>query len=139
MELTITSVDHAPPELHDQMPVVVELLRKIPGDDRPDYWIGRVKKPIEWIDDNIPRRVTHLVLAARWEGTSIEPGEENLPIGIGYVTDASMLNDEKVDFDKMRYVAIGLATETGGGTKPKKLEGILSGTIGKAFGVGRSD
>ena len=36
MELHVTSVDYAPEELHDQVPLVFELLREIPGSDRPD-------------------------------------------------------------------------------------------------------
>ncbi len=47
MELHVTSVDYAPEELHDQVPLVFELLREIPGSDRPDYWIGRCKTPIQ--------------------------------------------------------------------------------------------
>ena len=134
MELHVTSVDYAPEELHDQVPLVFELLREIPGSDRPDYWIGRCKKPIQWIDGN--KEITHVVIAARWEGTRIEPHAENLPIGISYVTDDSVLTDEVLDFDKCSYVAIGISHETAGDPPPKKHEGILAGTIGRFFGKG---
>jgi len=46
MELTITGVDYAPEELDEQTPLVVKLLREMPGDDRPDYWLGELKTPI---------------------------------------------------------------------------------------------
>jgi len=134
MELHVTSVDYAPEELHDQVPLVFELLREIPGSDRPDYWIGRCKKPIQWIDGN--KEITHVVIAARWEGTRIEPHVENLPIGISYVTDDSVLTDEVLDFDKCSYVAIGISHETAGDPPPKKHEGILAGTIGRFFDKG---
>lgn len=136
MELTITSVDYAPEELDKQTPLVVHLLREMPGDDRPDYWLGEVETPIKWIHDNFEIEITHLILAARWEGTRIEPNVKDLPVGIAFVTDQSLLNDEKLDFKKCSYVAIGISYETGGGKPVKKNENILSGTIGRFFGMG---
>jgi len=136
MELQVTDVDYAPEELYDQVPLEFELLREIPGTDRPDYWIGKCKIPIRWIDDNFEKEITHVVVAARWEGTRIEPHAENLPIGISYVTDESILTDEVLDFNKCSYVAIGISHETAGGATAKKHEDILAGTIGKFFGIG---
>ena len=91
MELTITGVEYSPVELDEQIPLVVTLLREMPGDDRPDYWLGELKTPIMWIDKNHERKITHIILAARWKGTRIEPNVKNLPVGIAYVTDASLL------------------------------------------------
>lgn len=136
MKLTITSVDYASAELYDQVPFDVELLRQLPGDDRPDYWLGHAVKPIRWVDDNVEKTVSHVVVAARWVGTQIAPGVQNLPIGIAFVTDESLLNDDHFELNKGKYVAIGLAHETGGGQMPKNLTGILAGTIGRAFGTG---
>lgn len=87
MQLTITSVDYAPEDLYDQVPMMVDLIREIPGHDRPDYWLGALKTPIRWLVENQVREVTHLVVAARWEGTRIDVGVQSLPIGIAYVTD----------------------------------------------------
>jgi hypothetical protein len=137
MKLKITSVDHAPSELHDQVPFAVKLLRQLPGPDRPDYWLGEIEGGLRWIDANIEREVRHVILAARWVGTQIEPHVEHLPIGIAYVTDAAQLQDAAVSFEKCKYVAIGLASEVEGGRKPKPLTQILAGTIGRAFGMGR--
>ena len=137
MQLTITSVDYAPEDLYDQVPLVVDLIREIPGDDRPDYWLGSVQRPIRWLVDNHVRQVTHLVLAARWQGTAIVAGVESLPVGIAYVTDQSVLDDARLDLTKCAYVAIGLSTETRGGTKPKTLKDVLAGTIARAFGTGK--
>ena len=136
MQLTVTSVDYAPEELYEQTPFVVDLLREIPGPDRPDYWLGKLQRPIRWLDNNLERQITHLVLAARWQGTQIKAKVENLPIGIAYVTDDSQLSESSIDFTKCKYIAIGLATETQSGKKPKRLTKILSGTIGRAFGMG---
>ena len=139
MQLTITQVDHAPSELHEQIPLVVKLVREIPGEDRPDYWLGEAKSPIRWIDDNHETEVTHVIVAARWEGTRIEAGVKNLPVGIAYVTDQSLIGDSSLDFSKCAYVAIGIAHETGRDRHAEKLrDTILPGTIGRFFGKGGS-
>lgn len=138
MQLTISLVDYAPGDLYDQVPIVADLIREIPGEDRPDYWIAKVQHPITWLKDNIPQEITHLILAARWQGTSIAPGVENLPVGIAYVTDLSLLDDGHLDFKKCAYVAIGISTETSGDKPLKKLRSILTGSIARAFGTGTS-
>ena len=97
MQLTITTVDYAPADLCEQVPIVVNLIRQMPGDDREDYWVGVLKTPIRWLVENRIRQVTHLVVAARWQGTSITKGVKNLPIGIAYVIDESILNDARLD------------------------------------------
>ena len=139
MQLTITSVDYAPRDLHEQVPIVVDLIREIPGDDRPDYWLAALKTPIRWLVENHVREVTHLVIAARWEGTTIGAGAQSLPIGIAYVTDQSVLDDEHLDLAKCAYVAIGLSSESGDGVEPRPLRDILAGTIARAFGTGRRE
>ena len=136
MQLTITSVDYAPGDLYDQTPLVIDLIREIPGSDRPDYWIGKSQKPIKWIVDNIEKEITHVVLAARWEGTTIDYGAEHLPVNIAYVTDQTLLDDQKLDFEKTEYVAIGVSEETSGGKPARKLTSIIGGTIGRSFRKG---
>lgn len=138
MQLTITSVDYAPEDLYEQVPLVVNLVREIPGDDRPDYWLGALQTPVRWLVDNHAREVTHLVVAARWQGTAIAPGAENLPVGIAYVVDQSVLDDTHLDLAKCAYVAIGISMETSGGAQPKSLKEILAGNIARAFGTGNS-
>ncbi len=138
MQLTITTVDYAPEDLYEQVPFVVDLIRQVPGNDRPDYWVGALQVPIRWLVDNQVREVTHLIVAARWQGTAIAPGAENLPVGIAYVTDPSVLNDEHLDLAKCAYVAIGISTDTGGGAKAKPLKEVLAGRIARSFGTGKS-
>jgi hypothetical protein len=136
MQLTISSVDYAPEELDDQLPIVTELVREIPGDDRPDYWLACTARPIRWISDNIDHTITHLVLAARWQGTHIEPGVEHLPIGIAYVTDDTLLDDSRLDLNKCEYIAIGIASDTSGDHSVRPLTSTLGGRIARAFGTG---
>ena len=138
MRLTITSVDYAPEDLDEQVPLVVDLIREIRGDDRPDYWLGVVRPPVRWLVDDHVREVTHLVVAARWQGTAIAPGAKHLPVGIAYVLDQSLLDDTRLDLAKCKYVAIGIATETGAGNAPEPLTEILGGNIAPGFGMGES-
>ena len=51
-------------------------------------------------------------MAARWEGTRIDPGVKDLPVGIAYVNNETSLDNEKLDFKKCAYVAIGISHET---------------------------
>ena len=55
MRLTITSVDYNPPELTDQTPFSLAIMRRIPGPDRPDYWLGHLDAPLRWLDANFER------------------------------------------------------------------------------------
>ena len=139
MELIIESVDYAPTELYEQCPIIVELMREIPGPDRPDYWLGKTKTPIRWIKENTERQITHLILAARWEGTRIEPDAKNLPVGVAYVTDETLLNDAKLSFDKCDYVAIGFSHMDGAAESILGTSEILAGRIGKFFGTGNQN
>jgi hypothetical protein len=56
----------------------------------------------------VTRTIRHLVLWARWEGTSIHPGA-TLPVGIAYVIDDSLLESKSFEVFQAEYVAIGLA------------------------------
>ena len=136
MELTVTSVDYAPPELDEQVPFKVKLVRMLPGSDRPDYWLGELSKPLFWIKDNHCIRIEHIVVCARWQGTQIEQRVQHLPIGIAYVTDRSQVTADTLDFAKCEYVAIGLAHETSQLPAPTASTPIQAGTIGRAFNKG---
>ncbi len=105
----ITTVDDAPRDLPAQVPFDAVLLRMMPGPDRPDYWLAELVAPLAWDHDGIARTVTHLVLAARYLGESIEPGFRCLLVNLAYVTDDSLLSDAKLAFEKCRYVATGVA------------------------------
>jgi len=139
MDVAVSSVDYNPPELAEQVPFTFTLLRMLPGEDRQDYWLGELRRPLQWVDDNIERSVAHVIICARWVGTQIEEGFANLPINIAYVTDPAQVTDPKVSFGKCRYVAIGIATDVGHGQPAPKLNGILTGNIARGFGFGTQD
>jgi hypothetical protein len=65
MQLTISSIDFAPEELYGQTPIVAELIRELPGDDRPDYWLARSEQAINWIKDNVQHSITHLAWTSK--------------------------------------------------------------------------
>lgn len=136
MQLTIVSVDYAPEELDEQVPIVAGLIRELPGEDRPDYWLAVATRPIRWVSPEGERVISYLVLAARWLGTRIEPGVEHLPIGIAYVTDETLLHDQRLDLAKCHYTAIGIASDTSGGRPARPLTSTLAGNIARAFGTG---
>ena len=147
-KLSITSVDLGPEELKGQTPLLIELLRELPGPDRPDYWLGRAVNPIRWIEGSVERQISHVVVAARLPNTRIESCVENLPVGIAFVIDMSQLEDEALDFAKCKYIAIGVAHDKSDADKPKGSDnaasvvaasiasvpaGRLPGIIGRAF------
>lgn len=105
--LEITSVDQAPEDLSAQVPFTATLLRQLPGDDRPDYWLASVEPPLRWQSSTI----THVVLAARLVGASLDARVHDLSINIALVTDASLLDEPRLSFSKCTHVAIGTARE----------------------------
>ena len=52
------------------------------------------------------------MLAARWEGTSIQPGA-TVPVGIACIVDDALLSSESFDLTQAEYVAIGMAKVSG--------------------------
>ena len=90
-----------------QLPRDGTLLRKVAGPDGPDYWLGALDEPLAWNDKGTARTATHVVLAARYEGQSIVLPVQRIVTGIAYVVDESLLSDERLSFEKCRYVAIG--------------------------------
>ena len=136
MVLSVFTVDYAPGELYEQTPFKIKLLRQVPGSDRPDYWIGELFTPLRWVRDGHESLISHVVVAARWVGTSIQPNARDLPIGISYVIDSTVLTDETLDFKKCAYVAIGVIHEIEGTAAPNKLTKNPVGVIGRFFGLG---
>ena len=134
MEITISYVDPSPKELDSKLPIVINLLRELPGNDRSDYWLGKLKNPIKTSEFGL---ITHVVLAACWVGQHIDIGASNLIVAIAYVTDQSLLDNAKLDFSKCMYIAQGTAHETTGGKVIKESEASY-GHIRPFFGVGKS-
>ena len=131
-KIVITSVDSAPADLLEQLPVHAELVRILPGSDRPDYSLAVVKKPIHFRttvaaleqagvdpgaadpqmirvhdDGSVDLVIFGLVLCARVAGETIHLAMKDFPVNIAYVIDNTQLRDAAVDFSKCYFAAIG--------------------------------
>jgi hypothetical protein len=129
VKIVIKSVDHAPDDLYDQIPIKGRLVRMLVGKDRRgrDYWLVELATPIWWTTDGLKHVIHHLLVAARWEGTSIQPGAL-LPVNISYVTNDAVLLSEVLDLGHAEYVAIGMAKISRSSSLWRKLCRILLGT-----------
>jgi hypothetical protein len=108
LRFRLTDVDSAPADLAAQVPCEGVLLRRIPGPDRPDYWLARLDAPVRWSQAGTVRTIDHLVLASRLVGESIEGTSSRLDVGVALVLDPTLSTDERIDFAKIAYVAIGV-------------------------------
>src|SRR5262245_59225109 len=110
MRIRVTQLDDGPEELFDQVPFDADLMRQLPGADRPDYWLGALVRPLRWESGGgAASQVTHVILCARLVGEAIAPGMRDTAVNIAFVTDATLLGDRVLDFDKCAYIAIGFA------------------------------
>src|ERR1700722_18526623 len=134
MRVSIDNID-GPEDLAEQAPVIADLIRQMPGPDRPDYWIAALSSTVTVGFDNHDPDVTHLILAAWWHGTEIGTGMKHIPVAIAYVTDISVLNDQQLSFSECRYVALGTASDISGDRSIEKLTRVMAGHIRGAFGV----
>ncbi|MEO5743442.1 MAG: hypothetical protein ABIQ53_02475 [Terracoccus sp.] len=129
-KVAITRLDVAPPELEWQLPLNGELYKLLPGPDRPDYSVMVLERPLHFYpgesfdlgrleadqrtEDRRGRpmvRVHALLLCARFVGQQLHPGMSDLPVNLAYVIDNSLARDDKVDFAKIEYAAVGFVSE----------------------------
>lgn len=138
MLLSVTSVDYAPQELERAVPFQLQLLHQLPGHDRSDYWLAQVDHPIALTIKDQAVTATHFIVGARWQGTKLEPNVEQVPINLAAVLDPRQLEEAMVDFAKSEFIAIGVASEIGGGNRPEPQSSITAGLgrIGAFFGRG---
>lgn len=112
MEFRLRSVAFAQGDRSDQVPLTVTMVRELPGPDRPDYWLAELKQPLTWVSESGSSfEVSHVVLATQWENTCFSEGATRLPVGIAYVTDMSLLEDDRLDIAKLHYVATAVADD----------------------------
>lgn len=102
MRVKIINCDYAPTDMAEQLPIACELMRKIPGSDRDDYWLAKCEKAVRYGE----KKIDYLVLATRFVGQTLENSRGLTALGVAYVTDQSLLQDTRLDFSKCVYVAI---------------------------------
>jgi len=106
MRFSVTSVDGAE-DFDGALPLKGQILRQLPGPDRPDYFLAALDTPFTWKKEQ--KKISHIVIAARWVGGVLAPGMSDTPVNIAYVIDDSIHSDPKLDFRKCYYAAIGVA------------------------------
>lgn len=102
----IYNCDYAPQDMESQLPIYCDIVRKIKGKDRPDYYLAQCNKMIKYKE----KCIRYLVVAPRFKGQEFREGLDAIALGVAYVIDETMLEDVEVDFDKCIYVAICMAS-----------------------------
>ena len=103
----IINADFGPRGLEEQLPMKITILRQLPGLDTPNYWLAKCDKPLKWKEQNCD--INYLIVGCRFEGVKMEKGAKMMALNVAYVTDESILGDDKTSFDKCAYVAVCVA------------------------------
>lgn len=107
----ITLVDYPPEMTALGKPLMVKVLREMPGPDRPDYWLCELGRRIKITLDGKLRMISHIAICSRWAGHPLGAGRNQIPIGFAVVKDKSLLQDAGCSFEKIAYIAIGICDE----------------------------
>ncbi len=123
----IRSLDLGPTDFGGQLPVRANITRQIPGPDRDDYLVSILERPIKYhypaafsttraqhaflaTDEDGPFLwVYAIVVCARLVGTRFHARMRSMPINIAFVIDNTLGNDERLDFGKVEFAAVGFA------------------------------
>lgn len=107
MRFAITGLDDSSEDLDGLLPVKGRILRQIPGPDTPNYFLAVLDSAFVWKKEQ--KKISHLIIGARWVGGALSPTMRRTPVNIAYVIDQSVLSDSVLDFKKCYYAAIGWA------------------------------
>ena len=124
--VTVTSLDGVPDEIDAQAPLDGELVRVIPGPDRPDYCLVILDRPLRFhpgTDLDLERVLAEqltteadgrpllwvrtVVVVARFAGERITPGVRDLTVDLALVVDDTTLRDDVLDFAKVLPIGVG--------------------------------
>ena len=78
----------------------------MPAEDGSQYILAKLFKPIEGPEGEI----THVIVGGRIVGRPLTAGIGGTPTNIAYVKDKSLLDDERLDFKKVEFAAIGFGS-----------------------------
>ena len=107
IKIKLVNSDYAPDSFDKQLPIECELIRMIPGKDRPDYWIAKSNKTLTYEK----YKINYLIVATRFVGWKIKKEMKATLLGVAYVLDESVIYDDILDFDKCKYIAISTGIE----------------------------
>ncbi|VAZ61075.1 hypothetical protein [Mycobacterium kansasii] len=116
-------------ELQRQLPITAELWRRIPGPDRPDYFLAGLEQRInyhpidgfDWArcqpeflarDDSGPFVWVYAVIVASLiEGTQLHAGMQEFPVRLAYVIDNTVGHDAQLEFAKCDYICYAMISD----------------------------
>ena len=109
MIVEIENFDGMAPPIGATEPMRITLLRRFASSpDGSEYWLGRPEAPFAYRPkDSAGIIVSHVVVGPGWNGQSFDGPNRDGRVNLAYVTDASLLEDEVIDFAKCDYVAYG--------------------------------
>jgi hypothetical protein len=138
-QFTIDGIDLGPDDLAAQLPRAAELVRTIPGPDRPDYVLAVMKdRPLTYdttltalraagVDpatadpqliqyhpdgEQVRLHVYGIVIAARIVGEQLHAQMSRMPVVLAFVVDNTLMRDETLAFSKCVYVAVAFVSAT---------------------------
>jgi len=106
MRFSVLHLDGAE-DFDGALPLKGQILRQLPGPDRADYFLAVLDTPFSWKKEK--KIISHIIICARWVGGVLSATMSSTPVNIAFVTDESVLTDERLDFLKCYYAAIGAA------------------------------
>ncbi|MTI86849.1 MAG: hypothetical protein FH748_02650 [Balneolaceae bacterium] len=110
--IEISRLKKGPKELAYQLPITAKVIQRLPGKDRPDYFLAKLENNLVWKahPEMKPKEITHLVLCTKYKEHHIDPEMNDVLIAIAYVIDESLLNENTLNFNKCKYIALGEAS-----------------------------
>ena len=111
-KIEISTIEQGPKELELQLPIKAEVIREIPGKDRPDYMVAKLESPIFWVDKakNINTEISNFVICSKFKGQKVDNSMKDLTIAIAYVIDDSLEDDKILNLKKCKYMAVAKAS-----------------------------
>jgi len=107
---SLYEADFCPDDFINQLPILIQVIRKIPGSDRPDYWIAKSETPIFWKDRNMT--INYVIVANYFYGEKLDKNVKSIVLNVAFVVDESVINDKTLDFNKSFPIAICRAKKT---------------------------
>lgn len=133
--ISVDSVETGSDELAVQLPVRAQVLRRLPGPDRPDYSLAGLRSPLRvrstthllaetgvdlagldratttvHDDGSVVALVYGLVLAPRTAGVRLATPQGAVAVATALVLDTSQMTDRTVRFEKVFYAAVTWVT-----------------------------
>lgn len=132
----VTKLDLGPEEFAEVLPLRAQLVRVMPGSDRPDYLLCTTERAIPFrppagfdLRRAHPSFLTQdargdliaiqaVVICTRLVGDGFHVGMKDVAVNIAYVIDMSLGTDTSVDFAKLEFAAVGFIDDSPDDAQP---------------------